>query len=659
MADFIFNGINGATGNYDLPPQSPQVMAKIARGVPLNMDEKRDIAIRRALDQQQVEYFGIREGADPTDISQSGWGVVFSQKLVGKQLEALKEALDPLLKHRQEGATQKDERFYRECSGDYGYQSGASKNDFLKLFGRGPGPADPEKLPYYLLIVGSPNEIPYSFQYQLDVQYAVGRIHFDQLEDYYRYAVSVVEAEKNGFNLARQAAFFSPANEDDPATQLSAAELVAPLADYLEGDQPDWQVQIKLKDQAHQADLDQLLHASQAPALLFTASHGMAFPNGDNKQYPHQGALLCQDWPGPKAHSGPIPEDYYYSADKLAGDANLFGMLAFFFACYGAGTPHMDDFHRRAFTEPKEIAPAAFLSRLPQAMLSHPKGGALAVVGHVERAWGYSFMWEGVGQDLVTFESTMKRLTEGHPIGSALEYFNSRYAELSTDLTTEIDETAETNQNEVKLAGLWTANKDARNYMIIGDPAVKLVAAEKPSPEGELARVSELLSDPPVSGPHGVLPPPADTVSPQPVPTAVPTPQGVAPVYVDYGLGDTFRKAGTSLSDGLQTMVSKLSDFLGKALDDATTLEVATYVSEDISDLGNKDDPFTGAKLRAMTRVKIDGDTMVVVPETDGEVDTDLWKIHLEMLEQAQSSRTELVKTAVSAVTGLSNLLKP
>jgi hypothetical protein len=659
MADFIFNGINGITGDYDLPPQSPEVMAKIARGVPLDMDEKRDISIRRALDQQQVEHFGIREGSDPTDLSQSGWGVVFSQNLVGKELEALKEALDPLLKYRQEVATQNDERLYRECSGEFGYQSGASKNDFLKLFGRGPGPADPEKLPYYLLIVASPDEIPYSFQYQLDVQYAVGRIHFDQLEDYYRYAVSVVEAEKNGFKLPRRAAFFSPANEDDPATQLSASELVAPLADYLKGDQPDWQVQKFLKDQSHQADLDQLLHGSQAPALLFTASHGMAFPNGDDRQYPHQGALLCQDWPGPKGHRGPIPEDYYYSADKLSGNANLFGMLAFFFACYGAGTPHMDDFHRRAFVEPKEIAPAAFLSRLPQAMLSHPKGGALAVVGHVERAWGYSFMWEGVGQDLVTFESTLKRLTEGHPIGSALEFFNSRYAEISTDLTTEIDETTEDTQNEVKLAGLWTANKDARNYMIIGDPAVKLVTADVPSLDSERAKVSELLSDPPVSGPHGEQPEPADTVSSQPVPDAIPTPQGVAPVYVDYGLGDTFRKAGTSISDGLQTMVSKLSEFLGKALDDASTLEVATYVSEDISNLGNKDDPFTNAKLRAMTRIKIDGDTMVVVPETDGEVDTDLWKIHLDMLQQAQASRAELVKTAVSAVTGLSNLIKP
>ena len=333
-------------------------------------------------------------------------------------------------------------------------------------------------------------------------------------------------------------------------------------------------------------------------------------------------------------------------------------MLSFFFACYGAGTPHMDDVHRRAFVDPKEIAQNAFLSKLPQSMLSHPKGGALAVVGHVERAWGYSFMWEGVGQDLVTFESTLTRLAEGHPIGSALEFFNSRYAELSTDLTTEIDETTAETQNEVKLAGLWTANKDARNYMIIGDPAVRMMAAGEVSPKAERSAITELLSDPPVSGPHVVTSPPEEVPQPVPVPVAVPI--AAQPNYiVDYGLGDTFRKAGTSLSDGLQTMVTKLSEFLGKALEDATSLEVATYVSEDISNVEYKDGVFSGAKLRALTDVKIDGDTAAVVPETDGQVDTDLWKIHMEMLQQAQASRTELVKTAVSAVTGLTNLIKP
>ncbi len=663
----ILNGINGASGEYDLPPQRPQDLVRVARGLPLEAADKQDIQIRRAVDQQSIasfgslqttEHFGLVEGKDPKDLSQAGWGVIFPASLDVRQMAVLKEALKPLLEHRQAQAAAAKAHYYKECSGNLGYQAGQSKNDFLKLHGRGPGVADPEKLPYYLLIAGDPEQIPYSFQYQLDVQYAVGRVFFESYEDYYRYAISVVEAEKQVYQLKKKAAFFGAANPDDGATQLSAEYLIGPLAEFIKTEKPDWQVQVNQAEKAYKIDLDQLLRSKDAPAFLFTASHGMAFPSGDSRQYPHQGALLCQDWPGPKAHKGRIPEDFYFSGEDLSPDANLLGTLAFFFACYGAGTPRLDDFSRIAFKDKSEIAPRAFLSQLPTRMLAHPQGSALAVVGHVERAWGYSFVWDGVGEDLTTFKSTLTRLMDGFPIGSALEHFNSRYAELASDLTTELDETDEETQNVVKIAGMWTANHDARNYMVIGDPAVRMMAGEQASPSNERASITETLGRvPQVSSGAAVVLVEATVAAGTAVAgsTVASTAAASTIAAVDYGLGDTL----ASLRGGLQQLGNKLGDFLSKALDDATSLEVSTYVSDNISAVKYENGKFSGASLRAVTRVNIDGDTIVCVPEEDGEVDIDLWNIHLQMLQQAQTSRSELLKTAVSAVTGLTGLLKP
>lgn len=655
----IFNGINGETGDYDLEPQTVEEIASVARGVPIESTLRQDIAIRRDLDAAQEDHYGLREGLDPKDLSQAGWGVIFPQDMSDKELAGIKDALKPLLVHRRAQAAIAKEHYYKECVGEKGYQAKQSKGEFLAVHGRGPGPADPEKLPYYLLIVGDPETIPYSFQYQLDVQYAVGRVHFENLEDYHRYAVSVVEAETRRYTLPRQAVFFGAANQDDRATQLSAEQLVKPLSKYLTQNQDSWKVQTEIESKAHKSDLDKLFSSKMPPALLFTASHGMSFPDGDTRQLPHQGALLCQDWPGPQQHKGRIPEEFYYSADDLGGDGNVLGMLAFFFACYGAGTPRMDDFYRKAYMERKAIAPHAFLSRLPQRMLTHPKGGALAVVGHVERAWGYSFFWQGVGQELVTFESTLDRLMDGHPLGSALEYFNSRYAELASDLTTELDETTEEIQNAVKIAGLWTASNDARNYMVMGDPAVRLMVGDEANALAQAPAIIEILSKAngqPVESSREEPKLQTTAGEDEPVVTIDATAQPIADE--EYGLRETVQSIGAGIGGGVQKFVDKLGDFLSNALDDAASLEVKTYVSDDLSEVEYVSGKFTGANLRALTRIKIDGDTDICVPEVDGEVDTDLWQIHMDMVKQAQESRTELLKTVVSAATGLAGLLK-
>ena len=666
MSDpMYFNGIDGSSGSYLLPPLAPEQLSAIIQGEPI--DEAQMNELKAWYGYLTTSTFAVKEGVDPKNLSEAGWGVIFAHDTPPAVIEALK----PLLDHRQRQAAAHKEYYFKSYTGGEGYRPGESKNAWLTRHGIGPGPADPEKVPYYLLLVGDPEKIPYKFQTQLDVQYAVGRICFDTVEEYANYAQSVVQAETRNLKLPRRASFFGVANPDDPATILSADQLVQPLMLARKADsdalRAGWQFDLALKAGAQKSVLADYLGGSKTPALLFAASHGMSFPNGDSRQFAHQGSLLCQDWPGPRQWRKPVPEDFYFSADDLGSDANLFGSIAFFFACYGGGTPMLDEFAQQAFKNQRaNIAPRSFISRLPQRMLSHPKGGALAVIGHVERAWGYSFVWGKAGGQLAVFDSSLKRLMEGNPIGHAVEYFNERYAELSTVLSSELEEIQfgkDASNLALELAGMWTANNDARNYVVLGDPAVRMMVADN-GEAAPAARPSITLSSAPAAAQpaaqtgKGIAM--KEVVSTQATPAA---PSGGSdpgsdrrPGSVSFGLFDSPKETLSGVGNALQEFANKLGAFLSATLEDAATLKVSTYTSDNISQVEFANGELSGANLRALTFIKMDGDTLVCVPKENGEVDTELWNIHLEMVKQAQASRAEFIKTAVSAASSLVGL---
>ncbi len=464
--NFYVNGIDGSTGKYLLPPFDIKHLAELAKSWLRDRS-----AFARTPTRGEPVY-----GVDPKRLASSGWGVLFASDANGKT----REALSQLLEHRRRQATARHPSYYREYCGAQGYRRGESARQWLTRQGAGPGAADPEHVPYYLLLVGDPEEIPFEFQCDLSVQYAVGRVSFDSPREYINYGRHVIQTENNKPNRCRRVVLWGASNPDDLATESCVRSLMQPLEKRLRRDIPGLQIDTILGSSATKARLAKLMGGSETPALLLTGSHGMSFGTKEPRDRTRLGALLCQDWPGPKTWKEPIPPRFYFAAKDVGELADLSGLIAFHFACFSAGVPRLDSYARTGTGEPQELAPKPMLAHLPKRMLGKPIGGALAVIGHVDRAYGYSFIWPGAGAQPQIFASTLARLLNGHPVGSAMRYMSDRYSDLSANLHHALARYREHDPESVEeLAKSWTAYVDARSYIVIGDPAVRLATREQ------------------------------------------------------------------------------------------------------------------------------------------------------------------------------------
>lgn len=473
---FHFNGINGATGAPLIAPMSAKELIEWIKAG----DQHETKAVKdelRTIRETKAAKLGLIEGVEALDLKQARWGVVYAPGIS----QNVKDALHPLVAAR-DGVVL--------TYNPEGNAKGETSQQFRKRFGQSPGRTDPQKLPYYLLIVGSPSQIPFKFQYGLDAEHAVGRLYFDDEANYAAYVQSLLNHEGLTSNLprTRRVAVFSPANPGDEASGLSAAELAEPLSKAIDnkslpladGTSVEYRTEhVSGAGATKEALLKLLTRVNNQPALIFTASHGLGFPRGDPRQIEEQGALVCQDWPGPAQWplAQAIPESMFFAGKHLPANARLDGLIFFSFACYSAGTPQIEDFAYLKQQKPEELAPQPFVSQLAQRLLAQ---GAMAFIGHVEKTWDYSFVWQGVGRDIATFQSTIEAILKGKPVGHALEYFNDRYLALARELTESEEEglLAQYNLGEpidpVELVSLWTAHNDARAYVVYGDPFVRV-----------------------------------------------------------------------------------------------------------------------------------------------------------------------------------------
>jgi hypothetical protein len=474
MTDAALDGTGGsapdpAGAERERPPIPFGVRADTGETPPLLTDADLDRIGAVPVPRAEPHLALVASIADPTDLTQTGWGIIFPRDAN----PAIRQKLTRLIEHRQQQVD--NAALFRVFDGADGARPGESAENWLFRHGLSLGPVEPENgVPYYLILVGSPEEISFAFQSTLDLHFCIGRLYFDDINDYETYANHVVDYETAAtLSQRRQAAVWLTRNQNDDATLmlsgiLGAAFTAKPLGQGPRFKGMEYQTTSFLNDAATGENLLTLLRGS--PALLFTGSHGLEWKASEPEvQRQNQGALVTSTW----VKGTPVARDQFVSGDDVPADAKLTGTMCFMFACFGGACPLLDSYRLSPTGDPLPLAPKPFVASLPQRLL---RAGALAVLAHSDRAWSYGFVsGGGVRQDQL-IRGAVEGLMRGLPAGRCADQFQDQWGALSAQFSLRQDARRNGTQpvSTDALANLAIARDDARNYIVLGDPAARL-----------------------------------------------------------------------------------------------------------------------------------------------------------------------------------------
>ena len=153
--------------------------------------------------------------------------------------------------------------------------------------------------------------------------------------------------------------------------------------------------------------------------------------------------------------------------------------LSFLFACVIGACPTQNNYYFNTDGSPIAIAPAPIMSRLPQALLSR---GALAVIGHIDMAFPYAFQDVSGTPQVQAVRTPLELLMGSRRTGMAADSLSIMWSARSSQLAlaqsqnTPSAAAASTSPAPASraIAQMTIARDDARNYIILGDPATQL-----------------------------------------------------------------------------------------------------------------------------------------------------------------------------------------
>jgi len=426
-------------------------------------------------------------GSDPNDLARQRWGVIAPE---GARGDRLLERVKPLCDRRgaQQGAPP---RVYRVAPEMDAIASEAWRKKVLR-----PASVPLYEQPRYLLILGDGHEVSLELQRHLATDSFVGRLAFAEEDDYRAYAEKVIAWEERPTAESRARALFFTAHDGSAATQIGHTALVSPSVKACRDEQqlgyfPAREVVEVGSPTAW--SLAALLRAAAepSPSALFTLSHGLGPPEAGWKDAASQRQLQ-----GAMSLGGELLEPRYVRQGRF-----LPGGFWLYFACFGAATPRESAFYpwlhrlqqegefgaldRLQLARPLEGR--TFFAALPQAALANPEG-PLAVVGHVDLAWTYSFLELTGVNHASRFFSALGEAVQGRRAGVALHALSNHMVQVALEILTR-------HQNEESAAAqgaappaealhrahLWMTHHDLAGYVLLGDPAATLpLTPQKP-----------------------------------------------------------------------------------------------------------------------------------------------------------------------------------
>lgn len=399
------------------------------------------------------------------------WAVIVPEGERGRRLRAIVEPL-ARLRGEQQGAT----------PATFAAPARMSRGEALEWctrmrasFGR------PREVPRYCMIVGDLDEVALELQQALALGDACpGRLAFDSEEDLAAYVDKAVRADRAASG-ARPAVLVH-AVAADPATKHGRERLAEPLLRQLGdshglGELPATEL--------HDLDgpaLDRPGQEAVAPGFLFSLTHGYGGERGRGfasyaARRAEQGALV-------------VPGRGRLTGEALRTGAFLPGGFWFLFACYGAGTPGESCYAPwlralggaggKIAEEVLGALPGAgerpFVAAAPKAALAN-SAGPLACFGHVDVAWQFSYS----EADPIAlsrpdkFGVLVEDACRGRRAGALARTLARHANEAALKLAAAAEQARGGTAVAGRLAHLWLLHHDLAAFVLLGDPALRLV----------------------------------------------------------------------------------------------------------------------------------------------------------------------------------------